>query len=274
MLYPASFILFLGPVSSTFGSPLAPANLTTSPFGRCGINLTNSEIAVKTAGKVISVYWHVISADTSAPGGDIPDSQIKGQMDVLNRDYVGIMNFVLVNTTRTTNRDWFNNSAPGTRQQNDMKSALREGNALALNIYSVGFTSAEGLLGYATFPFKYQNSPKDDGVVIQYSTVPGGSMEPYNLGRTLTHEAGHWFGLYHTFQGGCDGKGDYVDDTPSEAIAAEGCPTGRDTCTSSSGLDPISNFMDYSVDSCMTGFSAGQLERMQAQRGLYRDGKP
>ena len=97
-----------------------------------------------------------------------------------------------MSTDRTTNADWFANAGPDTTQQTAMKRALRKGGKGDLNLYSVGFQSGSGagLLGYATFPSSVSNL-SDDGVVFLYSSVPGGTTTNYNLGATLTHEAGH-----------------------------------------------------------------------------------
>ncbi|KAG6818237.1 hypothetical protein H0H93_006611 [Arthromyces matolae] len=197
---------------------------------------------------------------------------IQSQMDVLNADYSSAsVSWTLAETDRTVNPTWANVVA-GSQEQTDMKNALRKGGAGDLNVYaaqSVKDARGGDLLGYATFPWSYSGNPRDDGVVVISSSLPGGTLSPFNEGKTLTHEAGHWVGLLHTFQGGCNPPGDYVDDTPFEANAAYGCPVGRDTC-SAPGVDPIHNFMNYGDDPCLTEFTPGQAQRLSAAITQYR----
>jgi hypothetical protein len=224
---------------------------------------------VDATGGVIDVYFHVVyNASTGA--GNISDQMINSQMTVLNNAFDDWgWTFRMVSVDRTPNTNWFNGCYGS--YETAMKSALRQGSADDLNIYTCN--PSNGILGYATFPSSYQSAPLKDGVVLLHSSLPGGNAAPYNEGDTGTHEVGHWMGLYHTFQGGCNGSGDYVSDTPAERSAAYGCPTGRDTCVNKAGLDPIKNFMDYTDDFCMTQFSAGQDARMDSMFTTYRFGK-
>ena len=118
-----------------------------------------------------------------------------------------------------------------------------------------------GLLGYAQFP---GGPAATDGVVILYSSLPGGSAAPYNLGRTATHEVGHWLNLRHIWGDATCGN-DLVSDTPTHNTANYGCPASnhRSTC-SGTPLEMTMNYMDYTDDACMYMFTAGQAARMDA----------
>lgn len=229
-------------------------------------------IFAAVTGGTIPVYWHVINNGGGISNGDVPDAWIVAQIDVLNTAFAPTgWSFSLVGTDRTTNATWYT-ATPGSTAETQMKNALRQGSAQHLNIYSNNMGG--GLLGWATFPSAYAAKPKLDGVVILFSTMPGGTATPYNLGDTGTHEVGHWMGLYHTFQGGCARNGstggDLVADTPAEKSPAYGCPVGRNSCASLPGLDPITNFMDYTDDICMNTFSAAQDTRMDQMYSTYR----
>ncbi len=221
-------------------------------------------------GGVIPVYWHTITSSSGA--GSATSQQINSQINVLNDAYAATgWSFNLVATDTTANDSWYT-AGYGSTAEKQMKETLRRGTASALNIYSNNMGG--GLLGWATFPSDYASKPLMDGVVILRQSMPGGTASPYNLGDTATHEVGHWMGLYHTFQGGCarnaTSAGDLVSDTPAEKSAAYGCPANRDTCGNIAGLDPISNFMDYTDDACMDRFSTGQDTRMDSQYSTYR----
>jgi len=237
---------------------------------------SNVSIAASPA---IPVYWHVVAAGYETWQGWLADWQIQAQIDKLNHDFASNptgLTFYWAGLTRTINANWFHDAHYSNTYEYDLKVLLKRGTGPnALDIYSVGFTKNNTTFGYSSFPHQYTERPTFDGIMLHYATVPGGSIADRNQGKTCTHEAGHWSGLYHTFESwgtgdGCTGRGDEVSDTPAEKGPAGGCPWGKDSCESEPGLDPINNFMDYTSDSCATYFTWFQAERIRQQMSWYR----
>ncbi|WP_245667416.1 zinc metalloprotease [Actinomadura macra] len=238
--------------------------------GLAGPGTAHSPMAARRLAAPIGVpvYFHVLHDGAS---GNVSDAEVRRQIDVLNASYGGrnggantSVTFRLQQISRTNNANWHRDPE---RYEGTYKPRLHKGGKNALNLYSAYIGG--DLLGWSTFPWKYKAEPKMDGVTIHYGSMPGGPIENFNKGFSATHEVGHWLGLYHTFQDGCGGKGDRVADTPPEREPTNGCPSGKDTCPSP-GVDPVHNYMDYSYDTCMNSFTAGQGARIHKAWAAYR----
>jgi Pregnancy-associated plasma protein-A len=235
--------------------------------------LQGESVGNRPVGSVTVPVWvHVINKGAGLANGDVPQSQVTAQIQVLNDAWANSpFRFQLAGTTRTTNPAWYDMA--GEAAELAAKTALKRGGVETLNIYVANLSG--GLLGYAYLAEDAVAVGVLDGVVVLNTSLPGGTQFPYNEGDTGTHEVGHWFGMEHTFAGGCTSRiGDFVADTEPEGSPAFGCPVGRNTCMVTRTGDPIRNFMDYTDDACMNMFTRGQTARMDAQHLQYRSPSP
>ena len=180
----------------------------------------------------VPVHVHVINQGPTVEDGNVPDSQIRAQIDVLNQ---------------------VAEHQPGARRQ---ARPARGRHRRAEHLHDRG----RRLPGLGLLPKDVAGSTGRhylDGIVIAAGSLPGGSIPRFNLGFTATHETGHWIGLDHPVQNGCSAVGDRIDDTPRERFPTRGCPAGQDSCAEP-GVDPIHNDMDYSDDPCYTEFTPQQ----------------
>lgn len=249
----------------------------------------------------IPVVVHVIyngQAVGTAP--NISDIQVESQITVLNQDFRRMsgtpgfntnadgadteIQFVLAKqdpngnpTNGIDRRSFCQDSWSNSGIESTLKPATIWDPTQYLNLWSVQLEDPD-LLGYAQFPDGSTLSgigssggvANTDGVVVRYNSFGSGSgmdyilKSPYNKGRTMTHEIGHWLGLIHIWGEGsnCATNTDYCGDTPVAKDPNYGCPTGTDSCTSRFGDDMIENYMDYTNDSCMNIFTQNQKTRM------------
>ncbi len=228
----------------------------------------------------IPVVVHVVYK-TSAQ--NISEAQIQSQIDVLNDDFRRLnsdannnwsqaadtqIEFCLATTdpngnpttgiTRTsTTKSSFNPDLD--QMKKTSQGGIDPWNANEyLNIWVCNIS--DGVLGYAQFP---GGNLATDGVVVgyQYFGTIGTASAPFNLGRTGTHEVGHYLNLYHIWGDGPCGQDDMVTDTPASDDANYGCSSNHSSCGS---LDMVQNYMDYSDDACMNLFTTGQKNRMRS----------
>ena len=229
-------------------------------------NPKNAEAAAE-APLQINVVFHVLSG--ASLEGNLSESTLADQVSVINTAYQSSgLQFRIAEVRRYPNSPYFAGGCfPTTESGIRMKSELAVDSARFVNIYTCKL-DLPYIAGYGTLPDEFPEGDPRHGLVIDYAAISGGSA-PLDLGHTLVHELGHYFGLLHTFQGGCADPGDGISDTPAEASPAYGCQFGRDSCPQA-GLDPINNYMDYSEDQCTDRFTALQGERMRALIGVYR----
>ncbi|OFY67565.1 MAG: hypothetical protein A3H98_03515 [Bacteroidetes bacterium RIFCSPLOWO2_02_FULL_36_8] len=278
--------------SCGFDNYLRQNNISVEKFERTVQNYLRQNKSQRNSAmpqslKIIPVVVHVVHNGGTE---NISDAQIQSQMDALNEDYRKMPGtagdgagadteiefrlakkdpqgrctngIVRIKSTLTSHQNY---------QRADLAKLSSWDATRYLNIYVVK-TISGGTAGYASFP----GGPTDqDGIVVMHTYFGRTGTASSSLGRTPTHEAGHWLGVYHTFQNGCGTdtctEGDYVCDTPPAANPNYFCPV-INSCSNDfpDVKDQIENYMDYSDDNCKNMFTSGQKERMYATLNTER----
>lgn len=230
----------------------------------------------------IPVVFHIVYNNAAE---NISDEQIYSQLEVLNEDFQNKISAPLMWHEVAGNpemefclatRDIYGNATCGiTRTYTDstvfrIQTSIKDESTggisgwPATDYLNVFVCDIANLRGYATFP---DAEDSIDGIVIDYLSFGRGaeftySSPRFNLGRTGTHEVGHWLRLSHVWgDGGCD-IDDGIKDTPSAAGPNFGCNVGSLACRGDS-LNMVQNYMDYSDDSCMNLFTQDQVNLMR-----------
>ncbi|KAK2591037.1 hypothetical protein QQS21_011269 [Conoideocrella luteorostrata] len=217
----------------------------------------------------IDLYAHVVMSHKDKQSL-IDDNMMKKQMDVLNQAFKkSKFQFHLNKISRVNNATWalYNDTS-------EMRQRLRQGDQKTVNVFYLEKLGPYNY-GEATYPDLWGRSGlTGDYVHVRVDSIAGGSSYTRNEGKVLVHELGHWLGLVHTYEYGCD-KGDFINDTPAMADFNDYCEEGRDSCPGADypGEDPIHNYMSSGPDSCVTEFTSDQTQRMRNMWETFRISK-
>jgi hypothetical protein len=256
------------------------------PVSDCSLFSTNPSAAyAPTFVYEVPVVFHVIQ--DSLGQGYLSPAQIQSQIDVLNEDFRALpgspgapgsdamIHFELASVdpngnptsgiTYSINTTWFNDGG-------QYWNALAWDPNRYLNVYT---NDATGSFGYVpAVPQSGGVGLASDRVVLYWQVVGKNAPygPPHHMGRTATHEIGHYLGLFHTFQGGCstsgcNNAGDLICDTNAALAPTFGCPQSKFGC---SGSEPVHNYMDYTDDACVWEFTSEQILRMRCTLEYWR----
>jgi len=246
----------------------------------------------------IPIVFHIVLTDPTV----VTDDEIMSQLKTLNQDFAGVdpdstkipdyfkplhahSNIQFCLAQRTPDGDITNGidrvvttKTSFSADDNGVKHTATGGIDLwdETKYYNVWVCIlGNSILGYGTFPTDGETT--EQGVVIHYASLTGSTVrdyQNYNGGKTLTHETGHYFNLYHVwgvYNGDCSGT-DFVDDTPTQFNYTTGCYNGihYDACTTTGNGILYEDYMDYSNDQCLLVFTPDQVDRMEAALQQYR----